>query len=62
MPQKIAPDSFHIDQWLRVLISAKQQFGGSQDHLVCLHMLTILTDKSHISKVILTLGAKIQKL
>ena len=62
MPQNIAPNSSHIDQWLRVLVSTKQQIGGSQDHLVCLHLLPILTDQSHISKVILTLGAKMQKM
>ena len=39
------------DKWLRVLVSAKQLTGGSQDHLVCLHLLPILTDQSHISKV-----------
>ena len=55
MPQNIAPNSSHIDQWLRVLVSTKQQIGGSQDHLVCLHLLPILTDQSHISKVIFTL-------
>ena len=32
--------------------------GGSQDHLVCLHLLTILKDQSHRSKVLLTLGTK----
>ena len=32
--------------------------GGSQDHLVCLHPLTILKDQSHMRKVLLTLGTK----
>ena len=59
---KLAPNSSHINKWLRVLVSANQQTGGSQDHLVCLHMQPILTDQSHISKVIPTLGAKMTKL
>ena len=62
MPQNIAPDSSHIDQWMWVLVSAKHQIGGSQDHLVCLHMLTILRDQSHISRIIFTVGTKMQKL
>ena len=61
MPQNIAPDSSHIDQWMWVLVSAKHQIGGSQDHLVCLHLLAILADQSRISKVILTLGTKMRK-
>ena len=46
----------HINEWVRVLVSSKQLLkkwtGSSQDHLVCLHLLTILTGKGHISKVI----------
>ena len=30
----------------------KEWTGGSQDHLVCFHLLTILTGQGHISKVI----------
>ena len=44
-----------------MLVSAKQQTRGSQDYFVCLQPLTILKDQSHMSKVLLTLGAKIQK-
>ena len=29
-----------------------KETGSSQDHLVCFHLLTILTSQSHISKVI----------
>ena len=39
-------------------VFAKKQSGGSKDHLVCLHPLTIHKDQSHMSKVFLTLGAK----
>ena len=39
-----------------MLVSCKQllkeRTGSSQDHFVCLHLLTILTGKGHISKVI----------
>ena len=34
--------------------------GGSQDHLVCLHPLTILKDQSHMRKVLLNLGTKMK--
>jgi hypothetical protein len=44
-----------------MLVSAKQQTRGSQDYFVCLQPPTILKDQSHMSKVLLTLGAKIQK-
>ena len=46
----------HIDQWVRVFVSSKQLLKegtwSCQDHLVCFHLLTILTGQSHISKVI----------
>ena len=29
-----------------------KETGSSQDHLVCFHLLTILTGQSHISKVV----------
>ena len=53
-PQIIVTNSPHIDQWMRMLVSAMQQTGGSQDYLVCLQPLTILNDQSHISTVLLT--------
>ena len=41
---------------MRVLVLSKQLLeegtGSSQDHLVCFHLLTILTGQSHISEVI----------
>ena len=33
--------------------SLKEGTGGSQDHLVRLHLLTIIANQSHISKVII---------
>ena len=61
-PKNMALNSSHIDEWLWVLVSAKQQTGGSQDYLVCLHLLAIITDQSDTRKVILTLGAKMAKI
>ena len=57
-PKNMTLNSSHIDEWLRVLVSANQQTGGSQDYLVCLHLLPIITDQSDTRKVIVTLGAK----
>ena len=41
---------------MRVLVPSKQlleeRTGSSQDHLVCFHLLTILTGQSHIREVI----------
>ena len=51
-------NSPHTDEWLWVLVSAKQHTGASQDYLVCLHLLPIITDQSDTRKVIVTLGAK----
>ena len=52
----------HKDQWMRMLVFAifcqTEAAGGSQDHLVCLHPLTIIKDQSHMSKVLLTLGTE----
>ena len=46
----------HVDQWVRMLVSSKQRLeggtGGCQDHLVSLHLLTILTGKGDIGKVV----------
>ena len=43
-------------QWVGVFASSKQLLkewtGSCQDHLMCFHLLTILTGQSHISKVI----------
>ena len=61
-PKNMALNSSHIDEWLWVLVSAKQQTGCSQDYLVCLHLLPIITDQSDTRKVILTLGAKMAKI
>ena len=45
-----------IVQWVKVLVPSKQlleeRTGSSQDHLVCFHLLTILTGQSHISEVV----------
>ena len=45
-----------IVQWVGVFVSSKQlleeRTGGSQDHLVCFHLLAILTGQSDISEVI----------
>ena len=58
----IALNSSHKDQWMRMFFFAifcqTEAAGGSQDHLVCLHPLTILKDQSDMRKVLLTLGTK----
>ena len=49
----------HVDYWERVDVLLQQVLEEtarrSQDHLVRLHLLTILTGQSHIGKVFVTL-------
>ena len=47
--------TFEIDQWVWMFVLLKdflkERTGGSEDQLVCLHLLTIFTHQGHICKV-----------